>query len=120
MDIDKVKEDKVYSGVCDVKIDNDEFMKKFGNKEEREQFVKLKYDYTTKTFHILPFCVSVEDNEYNAINKAYNLHLARMFDGTDMYQRYIALCDKRAEKKKADKAKKDKEMIEELNKFAPL
>lgn len=120
MDIDKVKEDKVYSGVCDVKIDNDEFMKKFVNKEEREQFVKLKYDYTTKTFHILPFCVSVADNEYNAINKAYNLHLARMFDGTDMYQRYIALCDKRAEKKKADKAKKDKEMIEELNKFAPL
>ena len=120
MDINKVKEDKVYSGVCDVKIDNDEFMKKFVNKEEREQFVKLKYDYTTKTFHILPFCVSVVDNEYNAINKAYNLHLARMFDGTDAYQRYIALCDKRAEKKKAEDKKKEKEMIEELNKLAPL
>ncbi len=120
MDIDKVKEDKVFSGVCDVKIDNDEFMEKFVNKEETEQFVKLKYDYTTKTFHILPYCVSVVDNEYNAINKAYNLHLARMFEGTKMYQKYIAQCDKRSERKKAEKAKKEKEMIEELNKFAPL
>ena len=120
MDIDKVKEDKVFSGVCDVKIDNDEFMRKFVNKEETEQFVKLKYDYTTKTFHILPFCVSVLDNEYNAINKAYNLHLARMYEGTKMYQQYIAQCDIRAERQKAEKAKKEKEMIEELNKFAPL
>ena len=120
MDRDKVKEDKVYSGVCDVKIDNDEFMQKFVNKVETEQFVKLKYDYTKKTFHILPFCVSVLDNEYNAINKAYNLHLARMFEGTKTYQRYIAHCDKLAEKMKADKAKKDEEMIAELNKLAPL
>ena len=36
-----------------------------------------------------------------------------MFDGTDMYQRYIALCDKRAEKKKADKAAALKKRKEE-------
>jgi hypothetical protein len=117
-DIDKVKENSKDRGLSNIKIDDDNFMKMFVNKEETEQFVKLKYDYQTKTFAVIPYAVSSLDAEYNAISKAFNQYMARVFEGTKMYDKYIKQCDARDEKLKKEKAEKDKKILKELNKIA--
>ena len=86
------------------------------------QYAKLKYDYTTRTMQIMPFTVAERDDEYASIDKIFNNLVGKAVKKASekVWNNYIKLCDKRDKRLKADKAKKDKEMIEELNKFAPL
>lgn len=86
------------------------------------QYAKLKYDYTTRTMQIMPFTVAERDDAYASIDKIFNNVVGKTIKHTSqkVWNNYIKLCDKRDKRLKADKAKKDKEMIKELSKFAPL
>ena len=86
------------------------------------QYAKLKYDYTTRTMQIMPFTVAERDDAYASVDKIFNNLVGKTMKNTSekVWNNYIKLCDKRDKRLKADKAKKDKEMIKELSKLAPL
>jgi hypothetical protein len=86
------------------------------------QYAKLKYDYTTRTMQIMPFTVAERDDAYASIDKIFNNVVGKTIKhkSQKVWNNYIKLCDKRDKRIKADKAKKDKEMIKELSKLAPL
>jgi hypothetical protein len=113
----KAKDKESISGLSGIKIANTEFQSCFKDKDKWEQFAKIKYDYETKTFAIIPFTVSQQEGEYKAIAKAFNKFVARAFEGSTMWNKYIDMCDKRNEKLKQKKAEDEKKMLKELSKI---
>ena len=57
----KVKDKESISGLNGIKIESTEFQSCFKDKDKWEQFAKIKYDYETKTFAIIPFTVSQQE-----------------------------------------------------------
>ena len=85
------------------------------------QYAKLKYDYKTRTMQIMPFTVAERDDAYASIDKIFNNLVGKGVKRNEkVWNNYIKLCDKRDKRRKAEKEKNEKEMIEELSKFAPL
>mgnify|MGYP006155830989 FL=1 len=113
----KAKDKESISGLSGIKIESREFQSWFKDKDKWEQFAKIKYDYETKTFAIIPFTVSQQEGEYKAIAKAFNRFVARAFEGSTMWNKYIEMCDKRNEKLKQKKAEDEKKMLKELSKI---
>ena len=94
----------------------------FTNSDAFVQYAKLKYDYKTRTLQIMPFTVAERDDAFASIDKIFNNVVGKTIKhkSQKVWNNYIKLCDKRDKRIKADKAKKDKEMIKELRKLAPL
>jgi|DEB0MinimDraft_6_1074348.scaffolds.fasta_scaffold02116_9 hypothetical protein len=110
--------------VKNVVIEDTEFVSMFLDKDRWEQFVKMRYNVDTKTFTIVPFSISKQEPQYKSINALFNKWLGKVFrynsstqTDSSLWEKYINLCDKRAERINNELEEKEAKLAEKLGKL---